>query len=129
MKAGILILSFLFVILTIQPAFIKWNSTSCAKGLTSAKTMTKAGCAKSAQKKCSSTAGKPSAPVKQQTEDPCNTCNPFMVCNGCAYITGEPVEMVSPGMLDPDNTNWLIDSSVSSFPADSWHPPELFMRI
>jgi hypothetical protein len=103
-KAGIFILSFLFVVLTIQPAFIKWNNVSCAKKTASERIVSGAGCIKAAEKKCSSKTASQQVPVKRQTDDPCSTCN-------------------------AENTNWLIEESVSSFPADAWHPPELFMRL
>lgn len=128
MKAGTFILSFLFVTLTIQPAFIKWNKTACAKEIASAKVPGSAGCKKT-EKKCSSKKETQQTPQKQQSEDPCNTCNPFMACNGCLYMPGEPHELVLPLPVTAENTNGLYDSSLPSFEEDSWHPPELFMGL
>jgi hypothetical protein len=128
MKTGAFILSFLFVIMSIQPMFIKWNSgISCTDKETPKKTVLPA----AACKKTCSTAEKPpvNKPVEQKNEKPCNTCNPFMVCNGCAYIPEEAHKLVSPGGDKIENTNWFNDESLSSFGADCWHPPELFMHL
>lgn len=130
MKAGTFILSFLFVTLTIQPAFITWNKIACPKEIASAKVLPgSAGCKKSAEKKCSSKKDTPQIPQQQQSEDPCNTCNPFVACNGCPYMPGEPHELVQPIPDNTENTNGLHDTSLPSFEEATWHPPELFMRL
>ena len=130
MKAGIFILSFLFVTLTIQPAFIKWNKTACPKDIPSAKVLTgSGGCKKTAEKKCSSKKETQVPPQEQQSEDPCNTCNPFMACNGCPYMPGERHELVQPMPVNTEHTNGLYDTSLPSFEEATWHPPELFMRL
>lgn len=131
MKAGTFILSFLFVVLTIQPAFIRWNDISCGKETTAMKMLPKsAGCSKKAvAKTCTAKKEKQPVPAKQQTEDPCNTCNPFMSCNACPYMPAELQSLFSPLRINVENTDGSYDASLPSFEADCWHPPELFMRL
>ncbi|HUS03492.1 MAG TPA: hypothetical protein VMY77_17250 [Chitinophagaceae bacterium] len=111
MKAGALILSFLFIVLTVQPVFIKWQTASPCAGSTvkvkaDGSVRRKGGCKKSCgdAKKLHS-----KRPVKQ-SEDPCNTCNPFMACNACPYVPGEAQQVFSPSVLiETDNTDGLND--------------------
>lgn len=129
MKAGALILSFLFIVLTVQPVFIKWNCASTGTGhidkIKPGKTVTKqAGCKKS----CSAAKEHPlKKPAEQQSEDPCNTCNPFMACNACPYVAEETEQVFPPSVLvETDNTEGPNDFIFSDYNADCWHPPELF---
>lgn len=133
MKIGTFILSFLFVILTIQPMFIKWNNVSCINNVSCtnniklAKNLAQTGCCKkNTAKKCpSKKQGK-----EEQPENPCNTCNPFMPCNACGYMPEETGEFISPVILgNADNTILPDDFIISTYESDCWHPPELFFIL
>ena len=132
MKTGAFILALLFLVLSIEPVFINWgSSTSCASTTIPEKAnLQTADCNKSCTAATKTTTAKNPAkkPVKQ-AEGPCNTCNPFMVCNACAYIPGEPQELVQPGIMEVENTNGFNDISLPSFDSDCWHPPELFYHL
>lgn len=130
MKAGALILSFLFVVLSIQPAFKNWSCISSA----SASPKTCSGIKKIAACK-KSTAASNNLPVKspvkeEQKKNPCNTCNPFMACNGCAYVSEQPQELVSPSiLLEAEIEGELNNNILQGYHFDSWHPPELFFHL
>jgi len=131
MKPGTFILSFLFVVLTVQPMFIKWNNVSCSSNNVSctnkikpAKNIQQTGCCKNnVAKKCpSKKQGK-----QEQSENPCNTCNPFMPCNACGYMPEETRQFILPATSgNADNTIATDDFIFSTYDADCWHPPELF---
>ena len=131
MKAGTFILSFLFVVLTIQPAFTKWADVSCTKETASTKIIPQSpGCCKKAvAKTCPSKKGKEQAPQKQQAGDPCNTCNPFMACNACPYINVDKQELLPPFTLMTGGNASQVTGDLSSYDTDFWHPPELFMHL
>lgn len=127
MKSGAFILAFLFLVMSVQPVFIKWNSSiPCIDPAKTDKVVPQSS-------GCKKTCGNPTVPtVKkpvEQSEDPCNTCNPFMACNGCAYITEQPHEISPPVTGSGENTNSLNDVSLPSFVSDCWHPPELFYHL
>lgn len=127
MKAGAFILSLLFVVLSIQPASVNWNSSAtCAEKKASQQSGPKTVNKKTCTKETKPLANKP---AEKQNEGSPNTCNPFMTCNGCAYIPAEAHEIFSPSPGEAENTNWLNDETLSSFPNESWHPPELFRRF
>lgn len=127
MKAGAFILSLLIVVLSIQPTSINWNSrATCADKTTNNKSVARAGVKKTCNKE---TKGLTNKPAEKQNEDSPNSCNPFMTCNGCAYMPAEAHEIISPSAGESENTNWLNDETLSSFPNESWHPPELFRRL
>jgi hypothetical protein len=129
MKPGTFILSFLFVILTVQPMFIKWNDVpctndiSCSNKIKPAKNILLTGCCKkNVAKKCPS-----KKQDNHQPENPCNTCNPFMPCNACGYMPEETRQFISPvASFNADNTIDTEDFIYSTYDADCWHPPELF---
>ncbi|MEO5781781.1 MAG: hypothetical protein ABIQ07_00830 [Ginsengibacter sp.] len=127
MKTGTFILSFLFVILTVQPMFIKWDKAPCINNSSQVKILPQTGgcCKKNSATKC---------PLKkqdkQQPVSPCNTCNPFMPCNACGYMPEETGKFISPIILgNADNTIGPDEFTLSSFTADCWHPPELFEHL
>ena len=129
MKAGTLILSFLFVVLTIQPAFIKWD-VPCIKETATIIVPQSPGCCKrSVAKTCSSKKEKAPAPQKQQAGDPCNTCNPFMPCNACPYITVDKQELLPPFVSMTGGNASQVNGDLSSYDSECWHPPELFMHL
>ena len=132
MKAGALILSFLFIVLSVQPVFIKWNCSPTVAGkadeMKSCSSVPKKAVG---SKGCSQRKALPvKKPLKQQSEDPCNTCNPFMACNACPYVPGETQQLVSPSILvETENTDDLNNFIFSDYNADCWHPPELFSKL
>src|SRR5438045_9659314 len=93
MKLSAFILSLLFIGLSIQPAFINWKSMPCINATKVTGNASKSMCC---QKKCSAAKKLPAKkPIKQQGEDPCDNCNPFMSCNACPYVPEESQELIS----------------------------------
>lgn len=126
MKPSAFIISILFIVLSIQPAFINWTTMQCINSpATCSNSKAPAGCC---QKRCNAITKAPvKKPVRQQTENPCENCNPFMACNACPYVREEVQQLLAPDFLmDSENTNQADNSMLSGYNADCWHPPELF---
>ena len=130
MKTGALILSFLFVVLSIQPTFVNWSRIS---PLNTGATCSGSGVGKTGCCKKMSTVAKRAPvrkPVKQQSENPCDNCNPFMPCNACPYVPEETQLFVPPLIVnDVETTNAINDNDLSGYNAECWHPPELFSHL
>ena len=133
MKPGTFLLSFLFVILTVQPMFIKWSNVTCTNTNASCsnkikpvkKVMQTGCCKKNVAKKCSS-----KKQNNQQPANPCNSCNPFMPCNACGYMTEETNQFISPLVFGNANNTIAADDFIfSTYDEDCWHPPELFSTL
>ena len=126
MKTGTFILSWLIVVLTIQPMFIKWENVPNDQPVNSQPVninSPSAGCCKkNIANKCSSKKQR-----KEKSDNPCNACNPFMPCNACGYLTVEAdnsaVDII---VVNADNTIGADDFILSTYDSDCWHPPELF---
>lgn len=129
MKAGAFILSFLFVVLSIQPTFKNWGCVSSAAG----EPKSCSGIKKITACKKSATASNNipvKSPVKKQSENLCNTCNPFMACNGCAFVSEQPQELLSPSKIIESEMDGELDNNIlQGYHFDSWHPPELFFHL
>jgi hypothetical protein len=127
-KPGASILSFLFIVLSIQPAFINWNNMNCIKQPVSQSKGKSSPCCK---KTCSDDKALASKkPVKQQSKDPVGGCNPFMSCNACPYIPAESQTITSPEQpVGGEITNGLNNGNLSDYNQDFWHPPELFFHL
>ena len=128
MKLSAFILSFLFIVLSIQPVFINWGNMACLNKAVACGGAPKTSCCKIA---CSSAKNMPAKkPIKQAPENPCDNCNPFMSCNGCHYVHEESQALAVPMMLlNAENKNALNNTDLSDFNAESWHPPELFYHL
>ena len=69
-------------------------------------------------------------PVKQQNENPCDNCNPFMPCNACPYVPEESQVLASPVIVNVvENTDGVNDTDLSDYNPECWHPPELFSHL
>ena len=86
-------------------------------------------CKQTAEKRCPAKKGKQEAPKNKKTEDPCNTCNPFMACNACPYIGVDKQELLPPFVLMSSGNAGKVNADLSSYDSDFWHPPELFMHL
>ncbi len=114
MKIAALIFGFLILLLSIQPIFIKWDNANASDNIS------KTTCCKNLGKKCPV-----NKPGKSQSENPCNTCNPFMPCNVCPYIPEQSQQLnFTLIVVDAENTNGLNNFILSSYHPDCWHPPE-----
>ena len=127
MKFTAIISGLIFVCLVMQPLLTDWNiANACGSG-------TNATCYNKSKmhndkihnEKCSN-----SKSEKQNTENPCEGCNPLLCYVICVYIIPEQPSPVLPALaLKSENTNELNNFLLPDYHPDFWHPPELFLLL
>jgi hypothetical protein len=117
MKTAACILTLIWGILIIEPAFAIFNSNAAHSS-----------CSKNEPVQSSCSKSKCTKPKKQEDKNDCenNRCNPLMSCpTGNFYLFGPMQLSISPLILAKQKIILVNDNRISKQLTECWHPPEI----